>query len=108
MDVTFLECETYFSAPTCNSPHEREIQSQENNWQSLITVDSCFDNQQSHDALVESNDNLVERHNASVGSIDNLVENYHVSVESSDNVVTNIELEEPPLPVPNDHSPEST
>ena len=93
MDVTFLECETYFSAPPCNSPLEREIQSQENNWQSLITVDSCFDNQQSHDASVESNDNLVEIND--------------VSVESSDNVTTNTELEEPPSLVPNDHSPKN-
>jgi transposase InsO family protein len=111
MDVAFLESETFFPAPTSNSPLQREMCSQEQNWNSLFTLDSYFDSQQNHDASVESNDNVVENHDASIGPIDNPVEIHEASAESSDNVIegNNLEdLEEPPSTVPNDQSLENT
>ncbi|PNX87893.1 hypothetical protein L195_g043993, partial [Trifolium pratense] len=111
MDVTFLESETFFPAPISNSPIQREMCSQEKNWKSLFTLDSYFDSQQSHDALVESNDKVVGNHDASIGPIDNEGEIHEASVESSDNVTGGInleDLEEPPSTVPNDQSLENT
>jgi hypothetical protein len=96
MDVTFLESETYFSTSICNSPLEREIQSQEQNWQSLLTLDSVFDNQQNHATPIGTN-----------GNQQTLVEVYDAPAVSNDNVVEGIEIEDPPSPVPNDQSLEN-
>ncbi|MCI39975.1 hypothetical protein A2U01_0061207, partial [Trifolium medium] len=95
MDVTFLESETYFSAPICNSPLQREIQSQEQNWQCLLTSDSVFDNQNPATPIGTN------------GNQQNLVEVHDASVVSNDNVVEDIEIEDPPSPVPNDQSLEN-
>ncbi|WJX11696.1 Beta-galactosidase 8 [Trifolium repens] len=96
MYVTFLESETYFSTSICNSPLMREIQSQEQNWQSLLTLDSVFDNQQNHATPIGTN-----------GNQPSLVEVHDAPAVSNDNVVEGIEIEDPPSPVPNDQSLEN-
>lgn len=64
------------------------MKSQEQNWQGLLTLDSCCDNQQTQ--------NNQQNHNDSAESNDNIVEVHNASVESSDNVATCIEPEDRP------------